>query len=364
MDVRARGDFTLMRALYSESADFIAVGTREDEWIEGGQTFLDLVQADWDLVDTQSDEVRHLHAFENGETGWAVLEADRTTSGGETFRYRLTVVFVLQQGVWRVFHSHFSIPEGSTIPRGDLTATLSDLLDSVGDEFGISVSRTQTVMFTDIVGSTALAAELGDDRWSKVVGEHFAQIRRVATGQDGTVVKTLGDGAMFTFDTGGAALRAALSMRDTFGELSVRTGIHTGDLVSAHDDIVGATVAKAARVAAAADGGQVLVSATTAGIVNPSDFDFGPAVTLELKGLPGVHVVHGEARVGDRALDRLERQRVLGDVADPPPARVLRLADADDAGASAHVDAFHGTAFASQSATSVSMVTFTIGTSG
>lgn len=292
IDVRARGDFTLMRALYSESDDFVAVGTREDEWIEGGKTFLDMVQADWDLVDTQHDEVRHLHTFENGETGWAVLEADRTTSSGETFRYRLSVVFVLQEGIWRVLHTHFSTPEGSAIPRGDLTATLSDLLESVGDDLPQSVARTQTVVFTDIVGSTALSEELGDTRWTKLVGGHIAELRRVVTGEGGTVVKTLGDGAMLTFDSGGAALRAAESMRVMPGDLSVRIGVHTGDSVTSGQDVLGSTVAKAARVTAAAEGGQVLVSATTAGIVNPSDFEFGPPINLELKGLSGVHVVH------------------------------------------------------------------------
>lgn len=303
MNVRARGQFNLMRALYSESDDFVAVGTREDEWIEGGKTFLDIVQADWDLVDTQHDDVQHLHAFENGETGWAVLEADRTTSSGETFRYRLSVVFVLQEGVWRVFHTHFSIPEGSTIPRGELTATLSDLLDSVSDELGLTVSRTQTVMFTDIVDSTALSADLGDRRWSKIVGEHFSAVRQAATAEGGTVVKTLGDGAMLTFDTGSSALRAAGAMRESFDDLVVRIGVHTGDLVSSKEDVVGATVAKAARVAAAADGGQVLVSSTTAGIVNPADFEFGPAMSLELKGLPGVHTVHELLSMGPRSFE-------------------------------------------------------------
>ena len=144
IDVRSRGDFALMRGLYSESDDFIAVGTREEDWIEGSTTFVEMVQADWDSVQTDHDDIRHLDAFENGETGWAVVEADRTTSGGQTFRYRLTVVYVLEAGVWRVLHSHFSIPEGAAISRGDLTATLSDLLDSVGDEVvevGVDLAR-------------------------------------------------------------------------------------------------------------------------------------------------------------------------------------------------------------------------------
>lgn len=292
IDARSRGDFARVRALYSESDDFIAVGTREEDWIEGGTTLLDMIQADWDSVETEHDEVRHIHAFENGDTGWAVLEGDRTTRDGKTFRYRLTSIYVLEEGAWRCLHSHFSIPEGAMISRGDLTATLSDLLDSVGNGMEGTAARTATVLFTDIVGSTALSAELGDTQWSQVVAEHLAELRTAAVGEGGTVVKTLGDGGMFTFETGGAALRAAGAMRTRFGDLSVRIGVHTGDLVTSRDDIVGATVAKAARVTAAADGGQVLVSTTTAGIVGPSAFSFGPPISLELKGLPGTHVVH------------------------------------------------------------------------
>lgn len=292
IDARSRGDFQRIRAVFSESDDFIAVGTREDDWIEGGTTLLAMIQADWDSVETDHDEVRHIHAFENGDTGWAILEADRSTSDGQTFRYRLTCIYVLEEGAWRCLHSHYSIPEGAMISRGDLTATLSDLLDSVGDGMEIATARTATVLFTDIVGSTALSAELGDAHWSQVVAEHFAELRTAADTEGGTVVKTLGDGGMFTFDTGGGALRAAGAMRHQFNDLSVRIGVHTGDLVTSRDDIVGATVAKAARVTAAAEGGQVLVSATTAGIANPSAFSFGPPISLELKGLPGNHVVH------------------------------------------------------------------------
>lgn len=293
VDARTAGDLSRLRAMYSESDDLVAVGTREDDWIEGGKTLLAMLQADWDSVKLEADEIRHLHAFENGDSAWAILEADRTTSGGQTFRYRLTVIYILEEGVWRGVHSHFSIPEGMTISRGDISETLSELLDSIGTEEAGMAARTATVVFTDIVGSTALSAEMGDAAWSRVVAEHFADLRTAAEATGGTVVKTLGDGGMFTFETGGAALNAALAMRNAHGnDLAVRIGVHTGDLMAAGDDVVGTTVAKAARVTAAADGGQILVSATTVGIANHAGFSYGPPISLELKGLPGSHIVH------------------------------------------------------------------------
>ena len=71
----------------------------------------------------------------------------------------------------------------------------------------------------------------------------------------------------------------------------VRIGVHTGDVVRDRNDYIGLTVSKAARVAAAARGGQVLVSSTTAGVVNSSEIMFGEPVSLELKGIDGVHTL-------------------------------------------------------------------------
>ncbi len=99
---------------------------------------------------------------------------------------------------------------------------------------------------------------------------------------------------MFVFESASAALRAVIRMQQIVTgssnpKMKMRVGVHTGDVVQADDDYVGATVAKAARVAAAADGGQILVSSTTAGMVNPTDFHFETPITVALKGLEGTH---------------------------------------------------------------------------
>lgn len=109
-------------------------------------------------------------------------------------------------------------------------------------------------------------------------------------------MKTLGDGGMFVYPSGTSALLAAIdTQRAVTGSsapgLSLRVGVHTGDVVQGGYDYIGLTVNKAARVAAAAEGGQILVSATTADVVNHADIRLGAPVTVELKGLAGTHIV-------------------------------------------------------------------------
>jgi adenylate cyclase len=291
---RREGDFERVRNLYSMSEYFRGIGTGEDEWIDA-ETFQSIVQSDWDTYEIANDEILQLEAFENGETGWVALEAERKAAWGYSWTYRLTVVFVLEQGVWRAIQTHFSAPVDDTVLMGpELTGTLSNLVESIGEPIVGQRTRTATVVFTDIVGSTSLSESMGDETWSTTVGRHFDDLRTIVEDQGGRVIKTLGDGGMFIFDAASAALRsaAAISEANADGPLPLRIGIHTGDLVAGDGDVLGATVAKAARVTAAADGGQVLVSATTAGMANPTEFTFGPPISLELKGLAGTHVVH------------------------------------------------------------------------
>ena len=291
---RREADFEKVRNVYSVSEYFRSIGTGEDEWIDA-ETFQAIIQKDWDSYEVVVDEVRRLEAFENGETGWVALEAEREAETGFTWTYRLTVVFVLEQGSWRAIQTHFSAPVDETVLRGPgLTRTLSELVDSIDTPVAGPSTRTGTVAFTDIVGSTTLSEAMGDAAWSDTVARHFGDLRSIVTANDGTVVKTLGDGGMFVFDAASAALRSVADIRAATadGSLPLRVGVHTGDLVAGDGDVLGATVAKAARVTAAAEGGQVLVSATTSGMANPTEFAFGPPISLELKGLAGTHVVH------------------------------------------------------------------------
>jgi class 3 adenylate cyclase/pimeloyl-ACP methyl ester carboxylesterase len=146
-----------------------------------------------------------------------------------------------------------------------------------------------TVMFTDIVDSTARAAELGDRRWRDLVEEHDRLVRAHLERYRGREVKTLGDGFLATFDGPGRAIRCASEVREAVRSvgLEVRAGLHTGEVEVAGDDISGIAVNIGARVGAKAEPGEVLVSQTVKDLVAGSGVRFGDRGEHDLKGVPG-----------------------------------------------------------------------------
>jgi class 3 adenylate cyclase len=146
-----------------------------------------------------------------------------------------------------------------------------------------------TVLFTDIVESTRLAAELGDERWHAVLTEHLRVARRELERFGGHEVKTVGDGILATFDGPARAVRCAVAIRDGVRELGLelRAGVHTGEIEVQPDDIDGLGVHIGARVSALASGGEVLVSSTVKDLVVGSGLGFEDRGTYVLKGVPG-----------------------------------------------------------------------------
>jgi class 3 adenylate cyclase len=145
-----------------------------------------------------------------------------------------------------------------------------------------------TVAFTDIVGSTEMAAELGDRRWRSLLGTHESVSRREIDGARGRVVKFTGDGVMATFDGPARAVQCMRSIGDElepFG-LPLRAGVHTGEVELIGDDIGGIAVHIAARVAALAGAGEVLVSSTVRDLVAGSGLVFEDRGERSLKGVP------------------------------------------------------------------------------
>ncbi len=300
--VVASGDAETLRRLYSDSADLIAVGS-DDGWGHGPAEVLGVLEHETDELETvdYDREVVLLEAFENGETGWSVGEVRITLADGNAHTQRFTLVFHLDAGAWRIVHSHVSVPVPNVeIWGGVMSRTLSELLASINaeaearavEDIGLSVA---TIVFTDIVGSTVLSESMGDVAWTGLVTSHFETLGRIAEEQGGSLVKTLGDGAMLAFPTAASGLIAAIEVQRAVSSsvadgFQVRIGVHTGDVMPG-DDYLGLMVNKAARVAAAAGGGQILASTSTAGMVNPTQFDFGDPVTVELKGLSGTHQV-------------------------------------------------------------------------
>jgi class 3 adenylate cyclase len=146
-----------------------------------------------------------------------------------------------------------------------------------------------TIMFTDIVGSTRRAAEVGDARWRELLGNFYALLRRELTVFRGHEVRTAGDGLLATFDGPARAIRCACSMREKIRSLGlqVRTGLHTGECELIENDIGGIAVHIAARVAALAESDEVLVSSTVKDLVAGSGLQFSDRGAHNLKGVPG-----------------------------------------------------------------------------
>jgi class 3 adenylate cyclase len=146
-----------------------------------------------------------------------------------------------------------------------------------------------TVLFTDIVGSTERARELGDRRWRDLIERHHELVRRDLARYRGREIDTAGDGFLATFDGPARAIRSAKAIVEsvrTLG-LEIRAGLHTGEVELAGDAVRGIAVHTGARVASAAAPSEVLVSQTVKDLVAGAGIEFEDRGTRELKGVPG-----------------------------------------------------------------------------
>lgn len=159
-----------------------------------------------------------------------------------------------------------------------------------------------TILFTDIVGSTDLAGELGDRDWQRVLAAHHTTVRQVLRRFDGREIDTAGDGFFCSFDQPAQGVRAAdaiLAEAAKIG-LALRAGLHTGECERSGTKVSGIAVHIAARVVAEASGGEVFVSSTVRDLVSGSGLSFADRGTRALKGVPGEW--HLFALVRDQAI--------------------------------------------------------------
>lgn len=145
-----------------------------------------------------------------------------------------------------------------------------------------------TMMFTDIVDSTATATRLGDTRWRTMLDRHDSVALNEIRRHGGLPLKNLGDGYLVQFDGPAAAIRAANDLHDTLGrgDLRIRIAIHTGEVERRGDDISGVAVHLASRMLEATDVGETLVSSVVRGLVAGSPIAFEPRGPHEFKGIP------------------------------------------------------------------------------
>lgn len=146
----------------------------------------------------------------------------------------------------------------------------------------------RTLLFTDIVDSTATAARLGDRDWHQLLDVHDNAVHREILAHRGKLVKTTGDGAFASFDGPERAIRCALAINQSVAPtgLEVRAGVHTGECEVRGADLAGIAVHIGARIAAAADPNETLISQTVKDLLIGSELSIEPRGSHELKGIP------------------------------------------------------------------------------
>jgi class 3 adenylate cyclase len=185
---------------------------------------------------------------------------------------------------------------------GDSDAVADEIAEFVtGARLPRDVDRVlATVLFTDIVGSTERAAKMGDHAWRERLAEHHSVTRQEIARWRGREINTAGDGFFAVFDGPARAIRCGLALHERLSRIgiSIRAGLHTGEVTMSDDDVSGIAVHIGARVAASAGAGETLVSSTVKDLVIGADLTFVDRGVTLLKGVPGewrLYAVSGRA---------------------------------------------------------------------
>jgi class 3 adenylate cyclase/tetratricopeptide (TPR) repeat protein len=193
------------------------------------------------------------------------------------------------------------------IDATDIRTSIDVVASAVEDErpdlsSAAAPDGTVTILFSDIEGSTEMTERLGDRRWLEVLREHNQLVRSEVRAHGGFEVKAQGDGFMVAFSSARRALDCAIAIQRAFAAqvdeqadeaVRVRIGMHTGEAIRERDDFFGRNVILAARIAAQANGGEVLVSSLLKELAESSgDIAFGEAREVTLKGLSGSYRLH------------------------------------------------------------------------
>lgn len=220
-----------------------------------------------------------------------------------SIRVPTLILHSVDDGVCHVENARFiarHLPEARYIevPGSDhvMWADLADLALAEIREFLTGVREAPeptrllaTVLFTDLVGSTERARELGDRRWRELLEAHHDAIRRELLRFSGREIDTAGDGFLAVFDGPARAIRCACAAVDAVGRLGpkIRAGVHTGECEVVGDKLAGLAVHTGSRVAAQADPGEVLVSSTVRDLIAGSGIELIDRGLFDLKGVEG-----------------------------------------------------------------------------
>jgi len=195
---------------------------------------------------------------------------------------------------------HLAFGKPAIAIGAEIERFLKHVWESGGWEEGEPDRLLATILFTDIVGSTAKAAELGDRAWRELLERHHSLIRRELVRFRGSEVDVAGDGFFARFDGPARAIRCACAVSESVTELGlrVRAGLHTGEVEFMDGKIGGIAVHIGARVAQAARPGEVLVSSTVKDLVAGSGLRFSERGPTQLKGVPGEWQLYAVERAG------------------------------------------------------------------
>ena len=300
----AQGDSESVLGRLSHHPGTLVVGSDPAEWWRGHDA-----HAVWGRQLEEFDgsflvRAKEIDAWEEGGVGWATVK-ETIDWGGKTIEGRASYILHLEHDEWKVVHVHYSYPQSHVDVLGrSLTVTIDQLEQAVQREKPdlspvLDSDGTITIAFTDIVDSTALLTRLGDHAWRDLLRRHNVVIEETAAKHGGTVVQTEGDGTMLAFSSARRAVACAQAIQheisDAFSDDSppvrIRIGVHTGDALNEADGFFGKTIHYAARVAAQALGGEVLVSSVVQDLVSGHGIAFQESREVELKGLTGLHRV-------------------------------------------------------------------------
>ena len=201
----------------------------------------------------------------------------------------------------RIPDARLALLEGTSLAPylGDMEAVV-DAIDEFlgeGEEAAaeakpLAKEDIHTILFTDVEGSTALTQRLGDAKARELLREHERMVREALKAHGGSEVKTMGDGFMASFSSATQALECSIAMQRAFAEhnesaeepIKVRIGLNAGEPIAEDEDLFGTAVNEAARITAAAKGGEILVSDVVRQLVKGKDFLFTDRGETSLKG--------------------------------------------------------------------------------
>lgn len=211
--------------------------------------------------------------------------------------HRRDSVFIPADGIrWLADHlpdGRYVEVEGDEVPAylGDVDALMDEVEDFLlGTRSGGDGNRrVLTILYSDLVGSTEKAAELGDARWRNLLDDHRREARRLMGQHAGRELNYAGDGFLVGFESPSASVRYGLALVEASERqgLEVRVGIHSGEIAMIHGDLSGIALHVGARVGAVAGSGEVWVSRTVRDLLVGSGFVFISTGDHSLKGVPG-----------------------------------------------------------------------------